>query len=703
VNKRYGSITFDDIAQLPPPGWAHPGSVRFLPDSTGFLYLQPREGELAQDLHLYDIAQGASRVLLAARGQDQPSSLEEQLRRERQRQVYVGVTYFDVAAGLLVARRGDEVLVGPVRGELRPEPALAQAENPKIFPDGRLVAFVADGELKVLDVATHAVRTLSPSSESGVSYGLAEYAAQEELDRSEGFWISPDGRHIALCRVDERHVPFYTIAHQAEGGEVRLEQPRYPFVGHENAHVALGIIASAGGDIAWLDTAGEYLLRVEWTERGLAALWCDRSQQNAEWRLYRQPWDAGGEVLWHEETHPWFNVNDATRFLPDGRILFRSERDGIPRLYLQEADGAQGAVTPPGTLVYDLSDFDPSTGVFRCVGSAEDPTVRQIYAGSLGAGELTPLTTEEAYHQATFAPDHRTCVLQASSPMHPVRTVLLDLPSGTSRVVHEFADLTAESLGIAPPEFVDVPRPDGVVLHGALYRPAGQTGALPLVVSVYGGTHAQMVTKTWDNTADLRVQYLVQHGCLVFKLDNRGSAGRGLAFEAPIDRAFATVELEDQVIGVRHLVAQGLADPERVGIFGWSYGGYMTLTALTKAPDVFRCGVAGAPVTDFRWYDTAYTERYMGTDADNHTGYEEASVLNHVDRLRGDLLIVHGMVDENVHFRHTAQLVRRLIALRKPFEILPLPESRHMVRGFEERRIVWRRTLEFLLGHLGLV
>ena len=692
MHTRFDPVTLDDIAQLPAPGWGHPGSIRFLPDGSGVLYLQPRTGELAQDLWLYDIAKGERRLLVEAQSGAQPTSLAEQLRRERQRQAYVGVTSFDVAKETLLARRGDEMLAGPVRGALAVVPALAGAEAPRLFPDGDRVAYVADGNLMVLDLKTMAVQALTEGAEPGLSFGLAEYASQEELDRSEGFWISPDGGKIALCRVDERHIPLYAIAHQASGG-VWLEQHRYPFVGQENARVALGIAAVGSGAITWLESAGEYLLRVEWTTRGLLALYCDRPQQRAHWRLYRDG-DPQGEVVWSEESLPWFNVNDATRFLDDGAMLFRSERDGYPRLYLQGADGGTRPVTPAGYLVYELLDFDRQSGVFRCLGSAEDPTVRHVYEGRLDGGGLHPLTREPGIHHAVFAPGHDRYVLQTSSPTHPVVTTLVGA-EGPTAVIHAFEGLDAQALGLEPPEFIEVLRPDGLALHGALYRPAGE-GPWPLIVSVYGGAHAQMVVKAWDETTDLRVQYLVQRGYLVLKLDGRGSSGRGLAFEAPLERAFGTVELEDQVLGVREMVRRGHADPQRVGIFGWSYGGYMTLTALTKAPDVFKAGVAGAPVTDFRWYDTAYTERYMGTDETNHHGYEEASVLTHLDGLRGDLLVVHGLVDENVHFRHSANLLSRLIEMRKPFELAALPESRHMVRGFEQRRYVWERTLEFL-------
>jgi dipeptidyl-peptidase 4 len=238
-----------------------------------------------------------------------------------------------------------------------------------------------------------------------------------------------------------------------------------------------------------------------------------------------------------------------------------------------------------------------------------------------------------------------------------------------------------------------------VRLHAAVYRPR-TNGKAPVVVEVYGGPSAQTVTDSWAMTVDLRAQMLVEQGFIVLKVDNRGSARRGLAFEAPIARHMGDVEVHDQVAGVRWLESLGIADTSRVGITGWSYGGYMTLMSLLKAPDVFKAGVAGAPVTDWDGYDTGYTEKYMGTPQNNPDGYRDASVITYAASLRGRLLLVHGMIDENVHFRHTARLIQALIDAGRPYETLLYPNERHLPRSERDRADMERRLLEFFKKHL---
>ncbi|MDP9441372.1 MAG: S9 family peptidase, partial [Actinomycetota bacterium] len=240
----------------------------------------------------------------------------------------------------------------------------------------------------------------------------------------------------------------------------------------------------------------------------------------------------------------------------------------------------------------------------------------------------------------------------------------------------------------------------GMTLHVALYRPSGD-GPFPTIVSVYGGPHAQRVTDSWGLTAGMRQQYLRSLGFLVVVADNRGSAGRGLAFEAPIRWDLGNAEVADQVTVVRWLVDQGLADPDRVGIYGWSYGGYMSALCLAKAPEVFAVAVAGAPVTSWDGYDTHYTERYMGMPQQNPDGYRRSSVMSHVAGLRDRrLLLVHGLIDENVHFRHTARLVNSLIRERIPYELLLFPDERHVPRSEADRVFMEERIRDFFLAHL---
>src|SRR5581483_3538141 len=283
----------------------------------------------------------------------------------------------------------------------------------------------------------------------------------------------------------------------------------------------------------------------------------------------------------------------------------------------------------------------------------------------------------------------------------PPRATLRDA-DGTA--LHEIfvADAgEAERLGLRPPELVSFPSRDGVALHGAIYRPPQvEPGRrYPVIVEVYGGPHVQMVYDGWGNTVDLRAQYLARQGFLVFKVDNRGSARRGHAFEAAIFRRMGGVEVRDQVDGVRFLATLPEADTSRVGVYGWSYGGYMTLMCLLKAPDVYKAGVAGAPVTDWDGYDTFYTERYMETPQANPDGYREASALTHAANLRAPLLLLHGMLDENVHFRHTARLITALNDADRPYELAVYPNERHGPRSPTQRAALERRLAAFFSAH----
>ncbi len=291
-------------------------------------------------------------------------------------------------------------------------------------------------------------------------------------------------------------------------------------------------------------------------------------------------------------------------------------------------------------------------------------------------------------HGAILDRARRRFVSHHSNESTPPTIRIRTLSDGAEVVpLHTARDPRIDEFELRPPELVTVRASDGTTLHGALYRPgpAHGPGPWPLLVKVYGGPHVQSAVRSWEVTAQMRAQYLAEQGFLVFALDNRGSWRRGLAFESAIYRNMGDLEVRDQVDGVRQLVELGLADPKRVGIYGWSYGGYMSAMALCRAPDVFRAACAGAPVTHWDGYDTHYTERYMGLPSENADGYRTSSVMHHVPQMRGSLLLVHGMLDENVHFRHTARLVNALNRHHKRYEILMYPDERHMPRVLADR------------------
>lgn len=711
------ALTPEDVATYPLPGMAMPGDFAFSPDNRFITYLYSPDESLTRQLYAFDLTIGKARLLVAPPGGgmvEERVSLEEALRRERQRQRALGVTQYAWAQhanrlliplhGAIYVQDGDGA---PLR-EIVPSgshPAL----DPQFSPDGAWVAFVQDAELFAVSADGGSPRQLTEGARgTGTTHGLAEYIAQEEMGRSHGFWWSPDGRQIAFTAVDETHIPVYRIMHQGKDatGAGAQEDHRYPFAGMPNALVRLGIVSIDGGAPIWMDLGPEedqYLARVNWFPDGTLIAQIENREQTIL-DLVRFDLRTGAQArLLRETSDVWINLHDLLLPLNDGGFIWASERTGFQHLYRYDRDGnLLNPITSGDWIVDGVAGVDEAKGLVYFTGTLDGPTERHLYVASLAGGEPRRITDAPGIHAVVT--DH---VLGRFVDIHhnietPPTVTLRALSDGNVlRTIYETTDPRIARLALQPPQLVTLQSRDGETLQGAVYRPADHgAGPFPTIISVYGGPHAQRVQNSWGMTVDMRAQYLQENGFLVFVLDNRGSARRGLAFEGRIKHDMGNLEVRDQVDGVHWLVAQGLADPERVGIYGWSYGGYMSAMALARAPETFKVAVAGAPVTHFDGYDTHYTERYMGTPQSNLRGYAESSVMHHVPRMTGKLLIVHGLIDENVHFRHTARLINALIRARKPYDLLLFPDERHMPRKIEDRVFMEEQIRDYFVRNL---
>ena len=727
-------ITFEEIARRPLPGMGYPVQWAFSPDGRVLTYLHdpsggldrrlyalrlPPEGEVAGPGHEVDLQTQA----VAGR----ELSLDEQLRRERARELGVGVTSCTWAAAadaLAVPLPGGvRVVRGLQAGDAPPQvevvvrddaaagPPGGEVVAPRLSPDGSRLAFVREGDLHVLDLGTAQLRRLTHTAEEGLSNGLAEYVAQEEMDRADGLWWSEDSTLLAFAEVDERHVPEYRIVHQGsdEVGPAAEERHRYPFAGRANARVRLGVVPASGGEIRWMDLGDgdQYLARVHWLRGGgLVAEVESRAQDRLD-VVALDPLTGTSSLLHREEGEPYVNLHDDFRELGDGQWLWSSERTGFRHLELRGAGGELVRVLTEGEWQVDrLEGVDEQRKVAFVTGTADGATERHLYEVPLAGGRLRRLSEGRGTHEVTVSPDGRWFVDRHASLGSPPTVKVRSTADGSViAVLHDEVDGRIARLGLEPPEPVQVVADDGTVLHGLWYAPSlhGQdgTGPPPLVVQVYGGPHVQLAVDDWRPTVELRAQALRRHGIGVIVVDNRGSARRGLRFEAAIARRMGTLEVADQLAAVRWAVSSGLADPARVACYGWSYGGYMTLRLLELAPATFRAGVAGAPVTDWDGYDTHYTERYMGTPSSNPDGYEESSALTHAGSIEGALMLVHGLIDENVHFRHTARLIDRLVRARVRYELLCFPSERHLPRREEDRAFMEEQVVSWLVAQLG--
>jgi dipeptidyl-peptidase-4 len=716
-----------EAARRPFPGVTMPDSFGFTPDGKSLTYLKSEGANLAKVLWKVDLAGGEPRVIARAPGEgvsERNVSPEEALRRERQRQTATGLAQIvraSAADATIIPLNGDLYLQRG-EGELTrltstPSPEL----DPKLDAAATRVAFVRDGDLYVLDLATLAETRLTDGAVDGLSYGLAEFIAQEEMDRFSGFWWSPDGGQIAYQEADERHIPGYTIVHQG-GSEVSVETHRYPFPGKANARVRLGVVGAGGGPTRWLDLVTPapdfYLARVTW-ESPTTLLVQTLSRDQKRTILARHTPDEGtSRVLIDERAEPWINLHDDLRLVEGtGELLWSTERTGYRHLELHDKDGklvrtlteGDWAVDPTATHagMKGVVALDSARREVWFQGGRESPLESHLYRVSLDGGPVERMTKEPGTHASAVSPDGMHRVVISSDRNHPPVARLLDRGGAIkAELGRGDADRRVAAMGLRAPELLEFRVRGDVRVFGAYYAPRSEAlrteGGVPVVVMLYGGPHVQTVTDSWGLTADMKAQLLASEGFAVWKMDNRGSSRRGVAFEAALSRDMGSVEVRDQVDGVRFLKSRKPEiDTARVGVTGASYGGYMTLRCLTEAPDVFHAGVSHAPVTDWDGYDTGYTERYMGTPLDNPAGYKASSVLNRVDRLRGKLLLIHGMLDENVHFRHTARLTSALIAAGKSFELLPLPEDRHSSRREEGRKYELDRTVDFFRRALG--
>ncbi|HET7845537.1 MAG TPA: S9 family peptidase, partial [Xanthomonadales bacterium] len=682
-----------------------PRALKVAPDGARVTFLRGKADNQAQlDLWEYDVASGKTRLLVDSKllaPEGEQLSDAEKARRERARMLALsGIVEYDFSPD-------GKRLLFPLNGELylhdlakTGRDAVRQlthgegfATDPKVSPKGGFVAFVRDRNLWVIDVAAGTQVQLTQDGSATIGNGVAEFVADEEMDRHTGYWWAPDDSAIAFARIDESPVPIQR-RFEIYADRTEVVEQRYPAAGQPNVHVKLGVVApKAGAQPRWLDLGAEqdiYLARVDWADaRHLAFQRQSRDQKRLE--LVLADVAAGTQrTLLTETSDTWVNLHDDLRFLADGKsFLWSSERSGLRQLYLYGMDGKLlREVSRSAWPIDELLAVDEQRGLAYAAAPGPDAVQKQVFAYALsGEGEPRAVTTRAGFHEAEFADDASVFVDTWSDADMPPQVRLHRAHDGSELAVLEANAVDADHPWFPyrdetlPAEFGTITGPGGDTLHWRAIKPKGfdATKKNPVLVRVYGGPHVQLVQRWWDARWGLFDRWLAQQGYVVFSLDNRGSARRGKAFEDAIFHRMGTVEVDDQLAGVDWLARQPWVDAKRIGIFGWSYGGYMTLRTIEAAPGRFAAAVAGAPVTDWALYDTHYTERYMGTPANNAAGYEGGSVLAAADRIADPLLLIHGMADDNVLFTNSTKLMTLLQSRGQPFQLMTYPGEKHGV------------------------
>ncbi len=677
------------------------------PDGSRVTFLRGKDSDVKQlDLWEYDIASGQTRLLVDSKvvlpGTETLSDAEK-ARRERQRiAAYSGIVDYQWSPD-------GKTLLFPLGGELylydlgkQGRDAVRKLTNgegfstdAKLSPKGGFVSFVRERNLWVIDLASGKQLQLTGDGSATIGNGVAEFVADEEMDRHTGYWWAPDDSAIAFARIDETPVPVQK-RYEMYADRVEMIEQRYPAAGDHNVLVTLGVVAPrANAAVNWVDLGKQtdiYLTRVNWRDPQHLSFQRQSRDQHTLELIEANLADGKQQVLVTETGKTWVPLHNSLKFLKDGRFLWSSERSGFQHLYVANADGSNmTALTSGNWPVDELLAVDEETGTVYFRAGMESALRSEIYSVPLAGGAPTKLSKTAGMHSAAFAKNASVYVDSWSNHSTPPQIELFRangekiatlLDNNLADAKHPFAKYRDAQ---RPVEYGTLTAADGKTpLNYSVIKPEGFDPAkkYPVAVYVYGGPASQTVTDSWPGRGDhLFNQYLAQRGYVVFSLDNRGTPRRGRDFGGALYGAQGTVEVADQLKGVEWLKAQPWVDGSRIGVQGWSNGGYMTLMLLAKASDQYACGVAGAPVTDWGLYDTHYTERYMNLPAANVDGYREARVLTHIAGLTSPLLLIHGMADDNVLFSNSTSLMSALQKRGQPFELMTYPGAKHGLAG----------------------
>jgi dipeptidyl-peptidase 4 len=708
-------LTLERVFASPNLGGAAPRALKLSPDGKLLTSLRARPDDRERfDLWAVDTDTNEARMLVdSTKFGGGELSEAEKMQRERARIGGTrGIVAYDWAAdgkALLVPLDGD-VYLASLDGNTRRLTNTPQGElDATISPKGGFVSFVRDQNFYVTDLATGTERRLTRDGGGTLSWGLAEFVAQEEMDRTKGAWWSPDDARVAVARVDESGVA--VISRAAIGADgTKIYDQRYPRAGAANAKVQLIVMRNDGTGLAGVDLGDNddiYLTRVDWAADGKTLFVQRQSRDQKTLDLLRvDPVTGASSVVFTERAKTWLNLHDNFRALKDGSLLWSSERDGFSHLYRWNA-GKWTQLTKGAWNVRNIISVDEAKGRIVFAGNRETPIENQIYAVPLAGGAVTQLSESGYWTCARGGARAESCsasgdrmIVTRSSQSQPEQAYLADMDGkrlswiDENKIVeaHPYAPYLTAHVAAS---YGTIKAADGSVLHTKLLKPALADGVkAPVLVIVYGGPGAgRQVTNSWASPIE---QYLVQQGWAVFSVDGRGTPDRGKVFEDQIYRAMSTVEVKDQLVGVEWLKSQPWVDPKRIAIYGWSYGGYMTLRLLQSAPGMFAAGVSGAPVTKWELYDTHYTERYMGMPQDQGGAYAKANPLTYSDKIADPLLLIHGMADDNVVFENSTALMAKLQAAGKPFETMVYPGQTHRVAGPGVSVHLWRTILNFL-------
>ncbi|MEL6821501.1 MAG: S9 family peptidase [Calditrichota bacterium] len=586
-------------------------------------------------------------------------------------------------------------------------------QNVELSPDGASVAFVRDNNLYVADVETGTSRAMTTDGSDNILNGVFDWVYEEEFGRPDAYRWSPDGKSIALWRTDQTRVKTFTIIDDIPYYSATTAL-KYPKVGEQNAVVQILVADVATGNLKQMDIGDDddiYIPRINWTNapNTLAMQRLNRKQNKLELLMAYTP-SGKSSVAMTDENEAWIDVTNDFIFLKGSNsFLFTSEKSGYRHIYMADYNGKEQQLTSGDWEVGSIIGIDEANSWVYFYGKKTSPIHQHIYRVKTDGGNLQQISETLSWHVGNFSPDFQHYVSFSSNVRIPTTVTLRKTDGKLVRILEENTIEALSEYNMVYPEFMILNTNDDVKLNAYMMKPVDfdPSKKYPVLVFGYGGPGSQMVLDRWGGGSAFRHfqrtlwhQMMTEKGYIVFCIDNRGTGGQGKAFKNLAYGDLSKWSVADQILGARYLQSLPYVDKSRIGFWGWSGGGYLAMLIMTRASDFFKAGVAVASVSDFRNYDTIWTERYMGLLTENKAGYDAADANRTADQLKGDILIVHGSGDDNVHPGNSYQFINKLIDANKPFDMMIYPNRNHRISGGTTSLHLFTKITEFFTENL---
>jgi dipeptidyl-peptidase-4 len=694
-----------------------PSEIQKRPDGKFVTYLLPRADDPdLRDLGRIETAGGKKSILVKAEEMSKlapttdRATPDERERERRQRYSVAGYRWCSDSQTILFSGSGSLFLYDTLRGSMRAlAPEITDADDAKCSPDARWVSFVSRNDLWIAPTSAGKPRRLTFGASETILHGALDWVYQEEFQARSGYFWSPDSLKIAFIEMDENRVPTYPIP-SLLGPSPGLDLQRYPRAGDPNPTVRVGVVRVDSKRKRprpkWLPLTAEYFPRFSWADgERLSVQTLDRAQQNLELGLFDVERNRYYPIL-SEQDENWINIHDDLRFLAEGKeFLWTSERSGFRHIYHYGVDGAlRSQLTDGDWQVGAVVDFVASEsgneGWIYFTSNESNPLGADLFRVPLSGGDRQKLTDGQGTHAPGPIPAPGVYVDTYSSVDTPRAVSLVDSSSGRTNSIYTPPDLS--EFALRKPEISELATPDGQSIRVQILKPSDFDPAkkYPLIAYVYGGPAAPTIRDAWMSRGrGLFHHYLATQGFVVAQIDDRASSVLGHKHESALAKDYGPTALRDQLTAIEFLKQKPFIDPDRIGIWGWSGGGSSTCFALTHS-EVFKAGVAVAPVTDWHLYDSIYTERYMGLPDENAEAYKRTSIIEAAANLSGRLLLVHGTSDDNVHIENTYRFIDALTAAGKPYDLQIYPGKTHSIRGHDARLHLYRAIERYFKDHL---